>query len=52
MDDENNDFIITSGIKISDFMDKDKKNKKIPRKNMDYTDFIMTVINKIIDTTQ
>ena len=51
MDDFNNDFIFTSGLKIADFMDK-KRSKTVIRDDGDYTDFIMKVINKIIEETQ
>ena len=51
MDDFNNDFIFTSGLKIADFMGK-KRSKTVIRDDGDYTDFIMKVINKIIEETQ
>jgi hypothetical protein len=42
VDDEENDFIFTSGIKIADYLNKEG----------DYTRFIMTVINAAIQVTQ
>ena len=56
IDDDQNDFIFTSGIKISDFMTlKKEKNEKgeetviyqLPQSE-DYTSFIMRVINEVI----
>ena len=41
-DDEENDFIWTSGIKIGDYISGDK----------DYTEFIMRVVNSAIEVTQ
>lgn len=47
VDDQRNDFIYANGIKIKDYMPNN-----LPRKDEDYTEFIMTVINKIITVTQ
>ena len=44
-DDEKNDLIWTSGIKISDYISKEKEEK-------DYTEFIMRVVNSAIEITQ
>jgi hypothetical protein len=46
-DEEENDFISLNGIKIADYLDND-----YARKDGDYTAFIMTVINKVIEVTQ
>ena len=51
MDDYKNDFIVTSHIQIADFMARSYKSRE-PRKDEDYTDFIMKVINEIIKITQ
>ena len=60
VDDEENDFIYTNKIKISDFVVLGEK-KKIedydyqPMKldeNGDYTEFIMNVINSVVKVTQ
>ena len=47
-DDEENDFIFTCGIKISDYLD----NKRHAREDEDYTQFIMRVINAAIQVSQ
>ena len=46
VEDEQNDFLYTSGIKIRDYLEDDK-----PRQDEDYTQFIMRVINAIIEVT-
>ena len=54
MDDYTNDFIVTSNIKIADYMDRQNNNNRTPcpRKDGDYTEFIMKVINEIMKITQ
>ena len=47
VEDEENDFIFTSGIKISEYLDKEGN----PRSDEDYTEFIMRVINSAIEVT-
>ena len=55
-DDEQNDFIFTSGIKIRDYlnMGRDEENKEfmILEEDGDYTEFIMKVINAAIGVTE
>ena len=54
-DDERNDFLFTNNIRIADYMEErediiDEGNEELgPRKDGNYTVFIMTVINKIIE---
>jgi hypothetical protein len=60
VDDAQNDFIYTSSIKISDYIDieiqKDQKGKDIEvlklKESEDYTSFIMEVINSAIQVAQ
>ena len=57
LDDEENDLIWNSGIKISDFLDvKDigsRTNERIDfKEDEDYTEYIMQVVNAAINVTQ
>ena len=46
IDDQENDFIYTSEIKISDYLEDGKV-----RQDEDYTQFIMNVVNAVIQVT-